>query len=206
MDTRSPVLAAGNWSPSVLDEVVAAPGMQLVRLGNFRCGEEILRLLLGTAPDPWLLLGAEMSDEDQFCLVCAARSIAPGTRVVVLGPAGNGGRLSRWLSLGCDAYLCEDVTGASLVRVLTVAGPDLVVVDRRCRPAAEAAERLTAREREILGLLCAGQGNNDIAKVLRLSRRTIEFHLTRIFGKLQVTSRTEAVASLAGRATVGGIQ
>ncbi|MGC7101682.1 response regulator transcription factor [Amycolatopsis lurida] len=195
--TRSPVLAAGAWPSGVLDEVGAVPGMALTRLSAFPSDEETLRRLVGSVADPWLLLGEEMSDKDQLCLLRSVRAIAPGVRLAVLGPAENGGRMSRWLSLGCDAYLFEDITGESLLRVLTIAGPDLVIIDRRCRRPAtepEAAERLTPREREILDLLCAGQSNNDMAKVLHLSRRTVEFHLTRIFEKLKVNSRTEAVA------------
>lgn len=195
----SPVLAAGVWPRGVLDDVGAGSGMVLTRLSPAADDEETLRSLIGTAGNPWLLLGEEMSDKDRLCLLRAVRVVAPAMRLAVLGPAENGGRLTRWLSLGCDAYLFEDITGAALLRVLTVAGPDLVVIDRRCRrPAADpdATKQLTAREREILELLCAGQGNSDMAKVLHLSRRTVEFHLTRIFGKLKVTSRAEAIASL----------
>ncbi|MGA6161283.1 response regulator transcription factor [Amycolatopsis magusensis] len=194
--TTAPVLVAGAWPAGVFDRVGAVPELELTSLGTLPAEEEVLRRLIGRAEDPWLLLGAGMDDADRLCLLRTVRAIRPGVRLAVLGPAENAGRVSRWLSLGCDAYLFEDITGEALLGVLQIAGPDLVIVDRRCRPpAAEPdAARLTDREREILDLLCAGQGNSDMAKVLRLSRRTVEFHLTRIFEKLKVTSRTEAIA------------
>lgn len=53
-------------------------------------------------------------------------------------------------------------------------------------------EPLTERETEVLHLLAQGFTNKDIAQTLILSVRTVEAHLRHIFGKLNVTSRTEA--------------
>ncbi|HEV2530019.1 MAG TPA: AAA family ATPase [Thermomicrobiales bacterium] len=52
---------------------------------------------------------------------------------------------------------------------------------------------LTAREVEIVGLIADGLRNAEIAERLFLSPRTVEHHLTTIFGKLEARSRTEAV-------------
>jgi DNA-binding NarL/FixJ family response regulator len=56
---------------------------------------------------------------------------------------------------------------------------------------------LTAREREIADLATTGMSNNEIATKLYLSRRTVESHLTRIFMKLEVHSRTAMAHRLA---------
>ncbi len=53
-------------------------------------------------------------------------------------------------------------------------------------------DHLTDREKEVLTLLAQGLTNKDIAQTLILSVRTVEAHLRNIFGKLHVTSRTEA--------------
>jgi DNA-binding NarL/FixJ family response regulator len=63
-------------------------------------------------------------------------------------------------------------------------------------PAAAKAEEegLSRREREILEALCRGHSNQDIAGRLSLSVETVKWHLKKIYEKLHVTSRTEAMA------------
>jgi DNA-binding NarL/FixJ family response regulator len=55
-----------------------------------------------------------------------------------------------------------------------------------------AVESLSVREKEVVSLLAQGLTNKDIAQTLFLSVRTIEAHLRSIYGKLEVSSRTEA--------------
>jgi DNA-binding NarL/FixJ family response regulator len=57
----------------------------------------------------------------------------------------------------------------------------------------EPFEALTARERTVLGLVADGLPNRDIARELGISEHTVKFHLSAVFGKLGVGSRTEAV-------------
>ena len=57
---------------------------------------------------------------------------------------------------------------------------------------------LTGREREIADLVAAGRTNKEIASELFLSEKTVESHMTRLFGKLGVRSRAE-VAEAVGR-------
>jgi ATP/maltotriose-dependent transcriptional regulator MalT len=70
---------------------------------------------------------------------------------------------------------------------------------RQRRGGGEGLDALSGREREIAELVAAGRTNRDIGGELFLSEKTVEGHLTRIFGKLGVTSRAE-VAEVVGRA------
>ena len=54
----------------------------------------------------------------------------------------------------------------------------------------------STREREVIELLLQGKSNKQIALALRIANRTVEFHLSNIYAKLGVTSRTEAVLKL----------
>jgi NarL family two-component system response regulator YdfI len=61
------------------------------------------------------------------------------------------------------------------------------------RPADAPVEALTPREHDVLELLADGLLNRDIAARLGISEHTVKFHLASIFGKLGVSTRTEAV-------------
>ena len=65
---------------------------------------------------------------------------------------------------------------------------------RRRPPADTAPPVLSPRELEVLQLLADGASNPDISKSLYISRRTAEHHVEHILAKLEVTSRTAAVA------------
>ena len=73
--------------------------------------------------------------------------------------------------------------------------PDAVeLLSIREKVVANPVQTLTPREIEVLGMLGSGLGNKAIAKQLHISEHTVKFHLSSIFQKLSVSSRTEAVA------------
>src|SRR5213075_477338 len=53
---------------------------------------------------------------------------------------------------------------------------------------------LTAREHGVLRLVAAGLSNRQIAATLKISERTVKFHVTAIFNKLGAENRAQAVA------------
>jgi DNA-binding CsgD family transcriptional regulator len=82
--------------------------------------------------------------------------------------------------------------------------PNLQIVDRieqaeavlsrpAPRPQEPLLEALTAREHDVLALVADGLPNREIARTLGISEHTVKFHLASIFGKLGVSTRTEAV-------------
>ena len=80
---------------------------------------------------------------------------------------------------------------------------DTRVARDHCEPAALPAG-LTSREGEVLRLVAAGRSNKDIAAELFLSEKTVSRHLSNIFAKIGVSSRSAATAfafehHLAGR-------
>ena len=54
-------------------------------------------------------------------------------------------------------------------------------------------ESLTEREREVLRLVVVGKSNKEIAQALKVTERTVEFHVSNVLGKLGLTSRVEVV-------------
>ena len=64
---------------------------------------------------------------------------------------------------------------------------------RRPQVAASEVDALTARERDVLELICKGHGDADIAQHLRLSRNTVRNHVATLYGKIGVNRRSAAV-------------
>src|SRR5215216_1025794 len=58
---------------------------------------------------------------------------------------------------------------------------------------------VSKREKQVSELLVQGKSNKQIALALGVSQRTVEFHLSKVYAKLGVTSRTEAAVKLSQR-------
>lgn len=72
------------------------------------------------------------------------------------------------------------------------------------KPAAQRApQSLSSRELTVLKWMKEGKTNWEIARIIGLSERTVRFHVGSIFEKLDVTSRTQAVARALGAGLIG---
>ena len=76
--------------------------------------------------------------------------------------------------------------------------------ERLRRRTPETPEELTTQERAIAELVAAGASNKDVAAELFLSPKTVEAHLTRIYRKLGVNSRTQLARQLQRATTPSG--
>ena len=70
---------------------------------------------------------------------------------------------------------------------------EAVIALPRAGSAEPLIEALTTREHDVLALVADGLPNREIAHALSISEHTVKFHLASIFGKLGVSTRTEAV-------------
>jgi DNA-binding NarL/FixJ family response regulator len=127
----------------------------------------------------------------------------PDVKVLLLSAYDDAEYILAALQAGAAGYLLKTVPGHELVAAIrAVYAGETVLQDavsrvlaahwRRASLAGGSAQ-LSAREREVLGLLAAGLANKEIARRLSISLRTVEGHLGNVFGKLGVGSRTEAV-------------
>ena len=64
---------------------------------------------------------------------------------------------------------------------------------------------LTDREVEVLSLVLEGKSSKEVAQTLFLSKRTIDFHLARIYEKLNVSNRVQAIRRAAELGLVAAI-
>jgi DNA-binding CsgD family transcriptional regulator len=99
-----------------------------------------------------------------------------------------------WNQLGdLDAAELE-FDAARRVFVRLDAAPDRARVEQLLRPRAGAAKLLTRRELQVIRLIAAGESNRAIALELGISERTVDRHVSNIFVKLDLSSRSAATA------------
>jgi DNA-binding NarL/FixJ family response regulator len=126
----------------------------------------------------------------------------PRTRVLVLTAHADAEHVISLLEAGAIGFLPKTVSLNELLDAIratsrgeSVLPPSVAsVVVRHMSGAPEPAPEteLTPREMEVLRLVAQGLSNHQIAHQLHLSQRTVEAHLTHIYTKLNVSSRTEA--------------
>jgi len=106
------------------------------------------------------------------------------------------------LKAGAIGYLLKDVDAddlANAIRQANAGKPTLApeaaqILIQASRQPYKPGIDLTDRENEVLTLLVEGMTNPEIAEKLYVSKSTVKFHVSSILNKLQVSSRTEAVA------------
>lgn len=119
------------------------------------------------------------------------------TPVVLLSAASDTWTFNQFMNAERGAILGSDASVEQIVNGVRAACAGLLVFDAalvpRPDPGDEILTELTPREVEVLQLLAEGLVNRDIADRLKISEHTIKFHIGSILGKLQASSRTEAV-------------
>ena len=128
------------------------------------------------------------------CRALVRQAIArfPNVPVVVVGPLTRNG-VHHAIQSGAAGFVVESQLEAALAVAVQAVRRGMIVVPCTARRAALRAA-LTHRERVTLALLVQGLTNRQIADRLFLAESTVKTHITSIFGKLDVGSRSEAVA------------
>lgn len=149
-----------------------------------------------------VLLDLNLPDKSGIEVAGEIRDLCPSTAIIALTAHDDEAYVLALAGAGARGYLLKTATDDEIVgAVRTVAAGGtvfaLAVTEALLRHArGEAVVRafgLTEREREVLAHAAAGLTNRQIGHQLEISERTVQAHLSHIFDKLDVASRTEAV-------------
>jgi DNA-binding NarL/FixJ family response regulator len=182
---------------SGLEQLLAgADGIEVV--GTFATGREAVESVIEMSADV-ALMDISMPGMDGIAATRALLAKRPATRVVMLTSFAEAEMVLSALDAGASGYLLKDAEPEEVIRAIkaTVLG-DAPFSPRAARALLGARDRgapqesLTAREEEVLTLVGEGLANKQIARRLGISEKTVKAHLTHIFERLGVQSRTEA--------------
>jgi len=170
------------------------PDVEVVgQVGNGRQGVEQWRK---HRPDI-TLMDLKMPGMDGVTAIEQIRALDPGARIIVLTTYSGDEDIYRAIRAGAKAYVLKDIRSEDLFRSIrkvhegrTLIPPGIAekLADRL------PAEDLTPRELEVLRLLVQGKPNKLIGAELDITELTVKTHVKSLFRKLNVLSRTEAVA------------
>lgn len=179
-------------------------GIEVV--GEAGGGEEALAMSARLRPDVVLMdlqLGSGMDGVAATSRLATSGTDGAAPRVLVLTMFDTDADIARAVAAGATGYLLKAEPPEKLFTAIrdAAAGRTVLsgqVADRLVSRLHSPGPALTEREREILTQLAGGLGNRAIARALFLSEATVKTHLSRIYTKLGVQTRSAAVA-VAGR-------
>lgn len=192
---------------SLVEWLGNAPGLRCV--GAHASAEEALKRIPDEHPDV-VLMDINLGGMNGIECVSRLKQRVPKTQVLMLTTYDDGDLIFDSLRAGANGYLLKNMPRQELVQALqqVQAGgaPMSLQIARKVinyfhdsdKPSQE-LQQLTGRETEILKLLAKGYLYKEIAERLGVSLSTVRTHVSAVYEKLHVHSRTEAAMKLAGR-------
>ena len=183
--------------------LAATDGVEVV--GTASDGRAATTLALDLQPDV-ILMDLHMPGLNGVEATARIVQSSPHISVLVLTMMEDEDSVFAAVRAGARGYLLKGARRGEIVRAIEEVGAGEVIfgpgiADRmmtyfrgmRTRPSAEVFPQLTQRERVILGRIAEGLENNEIARELGLSVKTVRNHASNIFAKLQVAHRAQAI-------------
>lgn len=182
------------------------PDLEVV--GEAVDGVEAVEAVRRLEPDV-VLMDLGLPRLDGVAATAALRRGSPvRPQVVVVTTFLADGRVLAALRAGAVGYVLKDAPEEQLIAAVRAAGSGAGVLDPRvvaqlvdgaAGPTGGAVDpriaSLTAREQEVLRLLAEGVSNDELARRLHIGAATVKTHVARVFEKLGLETRAQAVAA-----------
>jgi NarL family two-component system response regulator LiaR len=170
-------------------------------VGEAKNGLEALHLCHQKKPDV-ILMDLMMPVMDGIAATRAILADYPDIKIIAMTSFEEEELVHGVLAAGAISYLLKNVTADELAKAIrdAVSGRSTLspeaarVLIQATRPTKQPSCDLTEREMEVLNLVVQGQSNQQIADAMVISVATVKAHISSILSKLQVSSRTEAIA------------
>ncbi len=166
--------------------------------------EEALAHLESDDPPDFLLMDIGLPGLDGIEGLRRIKSVSPSVQVIMLTVFDDSDKIFRAICAGASGYLLKSAPPDEIIRslmdILKGGAPMNAQIARKVLDmftdiaAPKGDYKITGMEREILHLLVKGDPKKQIAHDLGISFHTVDTHLRNIYAKLQVHSRSEAVA------------
>jgi DNA-binding NarL/FixJ family response regulator len=177
-------------------------------LGDFGSAEEALAKLPSLRPDV-ILMDINLPDMSGVECVRQLSQLLPATRILMLTVQEDPDSIFNSLAAGASGYLLKPVRAAELVAavkdVFRGGAPMTSIIARKVVQSFKQAgsargekENLSPREQSVLDALAKGYSYKETADLLGISYSTVHTHIERIYQKLHVQSRGQAVAKYLG--------
>lgn len=195
------------------DHLVVREGLKLILetddafkvIGEAENGKEALQKIEEQIPD-LILLDLNMPIMNGLDTINALNDKQIAIPVIILTTYNEDDLMVKGIELGAKGYLLKDTSREDLFRTIhsavkgeTVIQPGMMSKLLRIKDSVHSSNRvekttLTEKELFILQAVAKGYKSKEIAYDMGIAERTVKAHLTNIYNKLGVNSRTEAVA------------
>ena len=175
-------------------------------IGEASDGEEAISLIEKLQPDV-IVMDVRLPKLNGIEATRIITNNYPNVRVLILSAYDDDSYVYPLFQAGASGYLLKSTSGAELVKAIRIVNGGETAISPRISTKlvnhlgnkqvyrkGNMTEGLTKREMEILNIAAYGHANKAIAIELGISVQTVQVHFRNIFGKLQVNSRSEAIA------------